>query len=93
MTRKVELQNKKIYKGRFYIMSNNIPENESVVKKAIVNCPKCSTSLNVKIGDYANLCPVCGKIFRARFGARLVKDISDQVEISDWIFDDEDTNN
>ena len=61
-------------------MNNNIPENESVVKKAIVNCPKCSTSLNVKIGDYANLCPVCGKVFRTRLGGRLVRDISNEVD-------------
>lgn len=55
--------------------------NEPVVKKAIVNCPKCSTSLNVKIGNYANLCPVCGQIFRTRLGERLVKDVSNKVVI------------
>ena len=73
-----EIKLEKIYKGRFYIMcQKNIPANEPVVeKKAIVNCPKCSTSLNVKIGDYAHLCPVCGQVFRARLGERLVKDIS-----------------
>ena len=75
-------------------MCNNIPENESVVKKAIVNCPKCSTSLNVKVGDYANLCPVCGKIFRTRLGARLVKDISgEMVEMSYLSVDKEDMDN
>ena len=56
-------------------MSNN----ESVVKKAIVNCPKCSTSLNVKVGNYANLCPVCGQVFRTRLGERLVKDITGET--------------
>ena len=66
-------------------MSNN----ESVVKKAIVNCPKCSTSLNVKVGNYANLCPVCGQIFRTRLGERLVIDISDNVVVEVEVADKE----
>lgn len=66
-------------------MSNNEP----VVKKAIVNCPKCSTSLNVKLGNYANLCPVCGQIFRTRLGERLVKDISDNVVVEVEVADKE----
>lgn len=62
-------------------MSNN----ESVVKKAIVNCPKCSTSLNVKVGNYANLCPVCGQVFRTRLGERLVKDVSGKMVAADYV--------
>ena len=45
-------------------------------KKVIVSCPKCSASLNVRLGNYAYVCPVCNQLFRTRVGERLVKDIS-----------------
>ena len=56
---------------------NNIAVAEvAEEKKCMVNCPKCSTSLNVKVGNYAYVCPVCSNVFRTRVGERLVKDVS-----------------
>ena len=56
---------------------NNIAVAEvAEEKKCMVNCPKCSTSLNVKVGTYAYVCPVCSNVFRTRTGERLVKDVS-----------------
>ena len=56
---------------------NNIAVAEvAEEKKCMVNCPKCSTSLNVKVGNYAYVCPVCSNVFRTRTGERLVKDVS-----------------
>ena len=56
---------------------NNIAVAEvAEEKKCMVNCPKCSTSLNVKVGNYAYVCPVCSNVFRTRTGERLVKDVT-----------------
>ncbi len=69
---------------------SNIPENQPVEKKAIINCPKCSTSLNVKVGNFAYVCPVCGQIFRTRVGERLVKDVSNRTMVEAYVSVDKD---
>ena len=68
---------------------NNVPATNAA-KKAVVNCPKCSTSLNVKLGNYAYVCPVCNQIFRTRIGERLVKDISNNVSVEAYMVADKD---
>ncbi len=52
--------------------------NAEVVEeeKAMVNCPKCSTTLSVKKGNYAHLCPVCSQVFRIRLKERLTRDVT-----------------
>lgn len=58
-------------------MENNVPvTNEEEVKKAVVNCPKCSTALSITLGNSAYLCPVCSQLFRVRVGERMVKDLT-----------------
>ncbi len=54
-------------------------------KKLIVNCPKCSTSLYVKSGNYAHLCPVCAQVFRIRIGERLVKDLTRKTMVEAFV--------
>jgi transposase-like protein len=66
---------------------NKIPAAE---QKSVVNCPKCSTSLNVKVGNYAYVCPVCNQIFRTRIGERLVKDVSRKTMVEAYVSVDKD---
>ncbi len=54
-------------------------------KKGIVNCPKCSTALHVKVGDVAYLCPVCSQMFRTRIAERLVKDVTDERVVEAFV--------
>ncbi len=61
-----------------------------VEKKGIVNCPKCSTALHVKVGNIAYLCPVCSQMFRTRLGEKLVKDVSRQSMMEAFITVDKD---
>ncbi|MBO5277569.1 MAG: hypothetical protein J6K86_01985 [Clostridia bacterium] len=70
---------------------SNIPVAEvAEEKKCVVNCPKCSTSLNVKMGNYAHVCPVCNQIFRTRMGERLVKDVSRKTMVEAFVSVDKD---
>lgn len=70
---------------------NNIPVAAvAEEKKCVVNCPKCSTSLNVKMGNYAHVCPVCNQIFRTRMGERLVKDVSRKTMVEAFVSVDKD---
>ena len=70
---------------------SNIPVAEvAEEKKCVVNCPKCSTSLKVKVGNYAHVCPVCNQIFRTRMGERLVKDVSRKTMVEAFVSVDKD---
>ncbi len=77
---------------------NKTPEVEPAVevaevvadKKSIVNCPKCSTALFVKVGNFAHLCPVCANVFRTRMGERLVKSIARQTVVEAYVTVDKD---
>ncbi len=73
-------------------VENNVVEVAEVVpdKKYIVNCPKCSTSLFVKVGNFAHLCPVCSKVFRTRMAERLVKSVTRQKVVEAYITVDKD---
>ena len=55
-----------------------------------VNCPKCSTSLNVKDGNYAHICPYCSYVFRIRKGEKLVKDVSRVTMVEAYVNVDKD---
>ncbi len=59
-------------------------------KKGIVNCPKCSTALHVKVGNIAYLCPVCSQMFRTRIGEKLVKDVTRKTMVEAFITVDKD---
>ncbi len=48
-----------------------------VQEKVMVNCPKCSTTLQVKTGNYAHLCPVCSQVFRIRLKERMTRDVNE----------------
>ncbi len=61
-----------------------------VEKKGIVNCPKCSTPLHVKVGNIAYLCPVCSQMFRTRIGEKLVKDVTRKTMVEAFITVDKD---
>ncbi len=61
-----------------------------VEKKGIVNCPKCSTALHVKVGNIAYLCPVCSQMFRTRLGEKMVRDITRQTMMEAFITVDKD---
>ena len=54
-------------------------------KKYRVNCPKCGTTLYVKGGNFAHLCPVCSKVFRIRIGHRMVKDVSRKTMVEAYV--------
>ncbi len=77
-------------------MESKIPETEiataapAVEKKWIVNCPKCSTALYVKVGNYAHLCPVCSNVFRTRLGERLEKDVTRKSMVEAYVAVDKD---
>ncbi len=60
-------------------------------KKGIVNCPKCSTALHVKVGNVAYLCPVCSQMFRTRVGQKLVKDVTRRTMVEAFVTVDKDT--
>ena len=65
---------------------NNVEVAEEVAeRKAVVNCPKCGTALNVKLGNYAHVCPVCTQVFRTRIGERLVKDVSRKTMVEAFV--------
>ncbi len=59
-------------------------------KRGIVNCPKCSTALHVKVGNVAYLCPVCSQMFRTRIGEKLVKDVTRKTMVEAFITVDKD---
>ncbi len=59
-------------------------------KKCIVNCPKCSTALFVKLGNFAHLCPVCSNVFRTRVGEKLVKCVTRQTMVEAYVTIDKD---
>ncbi len=59
-------------------------------KKCIVNCPKCSTALHVKVGNYAHLCPVCSHVFRIRQGEKLVRDVTKKRMVEAYVTVDKD---
>ncbi len=61
-----------------------------VEKKHMVNCPKCSTLLSVKEGNFAHLCPVCSSMFRIRKGQKLVKDITRKTMVEAFVTVDKD---
>ena len=63
-------------------MENNVIVNNEE-KKVVVNCPKCSTSLNITLGNKAYLCPVCSQLFSARVGERMVKDLKKPGEVTE----------
>ncbi len=72
---------------------NNIPVAEVATEKtAEVNCPKCGTTLRVKVGNYAYVCPVCSQVFRTRTGERLVKDVSRKTMVEAYVTVDKDAN-
>ncbi len=62
-----------------------VAETPVVEEKLMVNCPKCSTSLYVKSGNYAHLCPVCSFVFRVRKGEKLVKDITRKTMVEAFV--------
>ena len=62
---------------------NNVLVAEVEEKKVVVNCPNCSASLSVKLGNYAYVCPVCSQIFRTRVGERLVKEVGGMDNVSE----------
>ncbi len=76
------------------------PEQPAVVetaevveeKSGIVNCPKCSTALRVKVDNNAYLCPVCSNVFRTRISHKLVKDISSKTMVEAFVTVDRDSN-
>ncbi len=63
---------------------------EVAVEKVIVNCPKCSTALYVKKGNFAHLCPVCSSVFRTRVKERLMKDVSRKKMVEAFVTIDKD---
>ena len=70
---------------------NKIPVAEIAEEKtSVVNCPKCSASLKVTMGNYAYVCPVCNQLFRTRTGERLVKDISSKTMVEAYVSVDKD---
>ncbi len=75
-------------------MNENFPAvaNAEVVeeKKVMVNCPKCSTALYVKTGNFAHLCPVCAQVFRTRVKERLLKDVSRKKMVEAFVTIDKD---
>ncbi len=58
--------------------------------KCVVNCPKCSTLLSVKTGNYAHLCPVCAQVFRIRTGEKLIKDVTRTTMVEAYVNVDRD---
>ncbi len=69
----------------------NIPVTDtSVAKKATINCPRCGSTLSVKTGNYAHICPVCSQMFRTRSSERLVKDVSNKTMVEAFVFMDQD---
>ncbi len=68
----------------------NIPVAEAVEEKKTVNCPKCSTALKVKAGNYAHICPVCQQMFRIRTGTKLGKDVSRKMMVEAYLSVDKD---
>ncbi len=58
--------------------------------KCVVNCPKCSTLLTVKTGNYAHLCPVCSQVFRIRTSERLIKDVTRTTMVEAYVNVDKD---
>lgn len=76
---------------------NKLPETQAIetaelveAQKCMVNCPKCSTMLYVKMGNFAHLCPVCSNVFRIRTGEKLVRDITSQTMVEAFINVDKD---
>jgi tRNA(Ile2) C34 agmatinyltransferase TiaS len=70
---------------------SKIPVAEVAEEKVcVVNCPKCGTSLKVKVGNYAYVCPVCSQIFRTRAGEKLVKDVSRKTMVEAYVSVDKD---
>ncbi len=74
-------------------MSNNkIPEKNEATetkpvekKEWIVNCPKCSTALYVREGNYAHLCPVCSHVFRTRISEKREKDVTRKTMVEAYV--------
>ncbi len=69
---------------------NQAPVAQEAEKKVVVNCPNCSAALNVKMGNYAHICPVCQQVFRTRSGAKLVKDVSRKTMVEAFVTVDKD---
>ena len=61
-------------------------------KKYRVNCPKCGTTLYVKGGNFAHLCPVCSNVFRIRIGQKMVKDVSRTTMVEAYVNVDKNAN-
>lgn len=59
-------------------------------KKVVVNCLKCGAALNVKVGNYAHVCPICNQVFRIRTGEKLVKDVSRKMMVEAYVSVDKD---
>ncbi len=66
------------------------PAVKAEPKTYTVNCPKCSTSLKVKDGNYAHICPYCSYVFRIRKGEKLVKDVSRVTMVEAYVNVDKD---
>ncbi len=71
---------------------NNIPVAVAKEEKCIVNCPKCSTALYVKKGNYAFVCPVCSYVFRIRVGHKMVKDVTRKTMMEAFVTVDKGAN-
>ena len=66
------------------------PAVKAEPKTYTVNCPKCSTSLKVKDGNFAHICPYCNYVFRIRKGEKLVKDVSRVTMVEAYVNVDKD---
>ena len=51
------------------------------VRSWVVNCSKCGAALNLKDGNQAYVCPVCGTLLKVKSGVRFVKDVSKEEKV------------